>query len=129
MQNHRFFRFQPMSSIFSPILRGQKTSFFRCFSAPNSVQNHYMSWSNSTFSHPNHYASSELSLLRGWSLANCCQPTNLLFYVCGNSSTAFLRFRGMWEYFNSCSVCGNISITSIIQRGNYYVIFPCLSIY
>jgi len=48
----------PMSSIFLPFFRGQKTSFFCCFLAQKSAQNHNKLWSNSTFYPQNHISSS-----------------------------------------------------------------------
>lgn len=104
-----------MSSIFSPFFRGQKTSFFCCFLTPKSAPNHYILWSISTFSHPNHYASSELSLLRV-SYAETYPPflcnlyvylcIDLIFkailypfftYVCINIMSSFLSLQGFVE--------------------------------
>lgn len=94
------FRSYPMASIFLPFFRGQETSFFRLFFARNSGFDHNILWSKPTFSPSNHNTSSELSRQHGPSLANYCQTTDFLFYVCGNMSTVFLGFRDMWKHIN-----------------------------
>lgn len=57
-----------VSSIFLPILKGQKTAFLSQFFAPKSLSNHNMLWSNSISLPQNHISSSELHTQRVWKL-------------------------------------------------------------
>jgi len=53
------------------LFSGSKNVIFSLFFAPKSAPSHYMLWLTSTFSRPNHYVSSELSLLRAMAIQYC----------------------------------------------------------